>query len=72
MGRPDEHSLRVSVGKSILGKGVRSYRWRIVTGFTDESNPYCQPPPPPPPDVAVDYLELGTCVDYSRWTTHTL
>ena len=70
--RPDDHSLAVTFGKSLLRKNVSTYKWRVVTGFSAEGNADCPPPPPPPPGEPGPDGTYWGCRDVTRWTTHTL
>jgi hypothetical protein len=66
-GRPDAHSLRVTVPRRVLlGRGVKSYRWRAVTSFQEQD----QSSPCPAPDPHGDG-GYGTCADFTKWTRHS-
>lgn len=65
--RPDEHSIRVHVPKkALLGRGVKTYRWRALTSFEEQrQNSACSEPE--------DHADggYGTCVDFTRWKRHS-
>ena len=66
--RSDSHSLSVHVPKrALLGKGGRSYRWRVATAFTDPNPGTSCSEPDPHGDGG-----YGTCHDFSRWKRHRI
>ncbi len=69
--RPDDHSLTVTLAKRLLGKNVRSYRWRVVTGYQDEESADCQPKVTPPGEPHPDGGYPHACTDFTRWTKHS-
>ena len=60
--RPDQHSLRLSFAKHLLGKDVRAYRWRIVTGYGDPESEECR--------LRAPVTRYGSCTDVTAWTRH--
>ena len=62
--RPDEHSLRLSFAKRLLGKNVHAYRWRIVTGYGDPGSEECR--------LRAPVSRYSTCTDFSAWAGHAI
>lgn len=64
--RPDTHSVKITIPKRWLGRGVKTFRWRAVTSFEEEGHEECPPPDPRPPERM-----YGTCRDVTRWAKHS-
>ena len=58
--RPDKHTVKIEFPKSLLGKGIAEYRWRVLAA---QSAP-CDPNPPG--------MYVDGCVDGTRWLVHKL
>lgn len=65
--RPDKRSLVVAVNRHQLKKGLRVFRWRVVTSFEDPDGEEGDPcwagsfPSPGP---------YGVCMDVTKWRRH--
>lgn len=63
--RPDEHSLKASFRKRLLGKSIKAFRWRAVTSFDENNDSQCPRPDPLPPE-----RRYATCTDSTKWSRH--
>ena len=62
--RPDQHSLRLSFNKRLLGNNVRAYKWRMVTGYGDPESEECR--------LRAPVSRYGSCSDFSTWAGHLI
>ncbi len=64
---PDDHTLEIDFRNSLIGKRVKSFRWRAATSYDEEDDPQCPRPETLPPE-----RRYATCTDFTRWTRHSV